>query len=143
MWSNVNNIIHCSWKLRVTKVIQLLHWMTMWMENTWILVSYNLVNFSFNVFNEPNIFDWWISGNLFLSLWCWIDIDSNCIFDPFFKLGHFLSRKLISATRNMNASVIIENEFSIFKSPTVVFKPLLFIFNTLVSFNVLFFKNSL
>lgn len=143
MRCDVDNVIHSSWKFRVTKVIKLLHWMSMRMENTRIFICYNFVDFSFNVFNELNIFNWRISGNLFLSLWSWINIDSDCVFHPFFKLGHFLSRKLISATRNMNTSIVIENELCIFKSPTVIFKPLLFVFNTLVSFDFLFFKNSL
>lgn len=143
MRCDVDNVIHSSWKFRVTKVIKLLHWMSMRMENTRIFICYNFVDFSFNVFNELNIFNWRISGNLFLSLWSWINIDSDCVFHPFFKLGHFLSRKLISATRNMNTSIVIENELCIFKSPTVIFKPLLFVFNTLVSFNFLFFKNGL
>lgn len=143
MRCDVDNVIHSSWKFRVTKVIKLLHWMSMRMENTRIFICYNFVDFSFNVFNELNIFNWMISGNLFLSLWSWINIDSDCVFHPFFKLGHFLSRKLISATRNMNTSIVIENELGIFKSPTVIFKPLLFVFNTLVSFNFLFFKNGL
>lgn len=143
MRCDVDNIIHSSWKFRVTKIIKLLHWVSMWMENTRIFIGYNFVDFSFNIFNKLNILYWRISGNLFLSLWCRINIDSNSVFYPFFKLGHFLSGKLISATRNMNTSIVIENELGIFESPTVIFEPLLFVFNTLVSFDFLFFKNGL
>lgn len=107
MTSDINNVIDNSWKLRVAKIIQLLHWMAMWMENTRVFVCYDFIDFSFYSFNELRIFDWRISGNLFLSLWCGVNIDSNSVFDPFFKLGHFLSRKLIPATWDMNASVVI------------------------------------
>jgi len=127
----------------VTKIIQFLHWMSMWMEDTRIFICYDFINISFNIFNERNILNWWICWNLFLSLWSWIDIDSNGVLDPFFELGHFLSWKLISAARNMNTSVIIKNKLSIFESPSIVFEPLLFVFDTLVSFNFLFFKNGL
>lgn len=143
MRCNVDNIIHSSWKFWVTKVIKLLHWVSMWMENTRVFISYDFIDFSFNVFDKLNIFNWRISRNLFLSLWCRINIDSDSVFDPFFKLGHFLSRKLISATRNMNTSIVIKNELGIFESPTVIFEPLFFVFYTLVSFDFLFFENGL
>lgn len=143
MRCNVDNIIHSSWKFRVTKVIKLLHWVSMWMENTRVFICYDFIDFSFNVFDKLNIFNWRISRNLFLSLWCRINIDSDSVFDPFFKLGHFLSRKLISATRNMNTSIVIKNELGIFESPTVIFEPLFFVFYTLVSFDFLFFENGL
>lgn len=143
MASDINNIIDNSWKFRMSKVIQLLHWMAMWMENTRVLVCYNFIDFSFNIFDELKIFDWRISRDFFLSLWSGVNIDSDSVFDPFFKLGHFLSRKLISASWNMNASVIIQNKLCIFESPSVIFEPLLFVFNILGSFDVLFFQEGL
>lgn len=135
MRSDVYDIVNNSWKFRMSQIIQLLHWMSMRMENSWVFTCYYFINMSFNRFNKLRVLNRWICRYLFLSLWSGVNIKTNDSLNPFFELGHFLSRKLISTTRDMNRSIIIKNKLSIFKTPSIIFKPLLFISDILWSFN--------
>lgn len=135
MASDINHIINNSGKFGMSQVIKLLHWMAMRVENTWVFVGDDFVDVAFDWFDKLNIFNWRISRNLFLSLMCGIDIDPNHSFYPLFKLGHFLSWKLIPASRDVNRTVIIKNKLSVFKSPSIVFEPLFFVADVLGSFN--------
>lgn len=117
--------------------------MSMWMKHSWIFTSDYFIYMPFNWFNKLRMLYRRISRDLFLSIWSCINIKSDNCLNPFFELWHFLTRKLISTPWYMNTSIIIENKLSIFKTPSIIFEPLLFISYILWSFNFLLFKNSL
>lgn len=127
----------------MTQVVKLLHWMAMGMENSGVLGCYYFVDLVFYWFDELRVLDWRVCRYLFLGLWCGINVKADDGFDPFFKLGHFLPWKLISASWNVNGSIIIQNELSILESPSVILKPLLFVSDILRAFDFLFLKNRL
>ena len=143
MGSNVNYVVYDSRQLGVTQVVQFLHWVTMRMEDSRIFASYDFVNMALDGFDELWMFNWRISRDLLLGFWGGIDIEADDSFNPLLELGHFLSWELIPASRNVNWTVIIQNEFSILESPAVILEPLLFISDVLWSLDGLLFENCL
>ncbi len=143
MWCDIHHVINCTWQFRMSQIIQLLHRMSVRMENTRIFIYHNFVNFFFDWLNELRMLNWGISRNLFLSLRGWIDVNSDNVLNPLLEFWHFLSWKLISTSWYMNAVIIIQNKLCILESPSISFEPLLFVFDIFRSLYVLLFKNSL
>ena len=115
----------------------------MWMEHSGIFVWNYLVDMALDWFNELEMFDLRVSGDLLLGFRSGVDIDSDDWFDPFFELGHLLSWKLVSASWDVDRSVVIQYKFCVLEPPTVILKPLLLISDVLWSFDWLLFKNCL
>jgi hypothetical protein len=94
-----------------------------------------LINFSTDGFYKVEVLDGWIDGDVFLRLYGVVDIDTDDSLCPLFELRHFLTRELVSASCDMDSTIFIDNKLGVFKTPTIYFKPLLFIFNGLAGFD--------
>lgn len=110
--------------------------MAMWMIDSCQFTGGYLIDFAFDRLNESWVLYRRVNRDIFLGFdgWVWINAD-DCLC-PFFKFRHFLSWKLITIACDMNRAVIIDNKLSIFISPSVDFKPLLFISNRFTAFDV-------
>lgn len=121
---NIGNKIYCSIKFSMSKGIQLLESMAMWMVETLNIFISDFINLSFYSINEGLVDYWSRNRNFFLKWSLLIDINANNIFCPFTKLWHLFTRKLVSWACKENNSICSNLKFSILVSPTLSFEPI-------------------
>lgn len=135
--NDVYYIINSPWEFWISQHKQLLEWMAMRVVYSWYLWWINLINFSFYRLYKSWIFYWRINRNILLRFEWIIYINSNNSLSPLFKFRHFLARELIPIACNVDSPIIIDHKFSVFISPPINFKPLLFVSNRLIALDFL------
>lgn len=139
----VNDVIDNSRQFRVAKVIKLLHWVTMRVENSGVFAGDDFIDMALDWFDELWVFDGRISRDLLLGFWSGVNIEADDRFDPFLEFGHFLAWESISAAWDVNRSIVVEDELSVLESPSIIFEPLLFVSDVLGSLDGLFLNECL